>query len=35
MPRPPSRIAALAVLLIAIQAHSSECNGPFWTEKSS
>lgn len=35
MPRLPSRIAALAVLLIAMQAHSSEYNRPFWTEKSS
>lgn len=30
-----SRIAALAFLLVAMQAHSAEYNRPFWTEKSS
>jgi hypothetical protein len=30
-----SRVAALAFLLVAIQAHSAEYNRPFWTEKSS
>ena len=35
MPRLPSRVAALAFLLVAMQAHSAEYNRHFWTEKSS
>mgnify|MGYP001496553686 CR=1 FL=1 len=35
MPRLPSRVATLAILLVAMQAHSSEYNRLFWTEKSS